>query len=215
MNDGTMHRERWFEPREGRRACGRPHGRARARHREMPEGARTEHGGAGRHGRRGWGRRGGRRTRRGDVRTAILMLLSEQPMHGYEVIQQISARSGGVRQPSPGSVYPALQMLEDQGLIQAEEAEGRRTFHLTDSGRAHVEQHRDELAAAWTAMRDTADAAEVELHELVEQIGMAATQVAHVGSPGQLASARTLLTTTRQQLYRILAEDGMPAEEQP
>jgi len=166
-----------------------------------------EHGKAGR---RGWGRRRGRR---GAIRAAILMLLSEQPMHGYEMIQQIGARSGGARQPSPGSIYPALQMLEDQGLIRAEEAEGRRTFHLTDAGREHVERHREELAAAWNAMQDTTGAAAAELRDLVRQIGMAAGQVAHVGSPAQLASARTLLTTTRQQLYRILAEDDTSGEQ--
>lgn len=207
MNNGTMHREHGFGRGEGRRGGGRMHRHAWARRRAMMEGARMEHGKAGR---RGWGRRRGRR---GAIRAAILMLLSEQPMHGYEMIQQIGARSGGARQPSPGSIYPALQMLEDQGLIRAEEAEGRRTFHLTDAGREHVERHREELAAAWNAMQDTTGAAAAELRDLVRQIGMAAGQVAHVGSPAQLASARTLLTTTRQQLYRILAEDDTSGEQ--
>jgi DNA-binding PadR family transcriptional regulator len=135
------------------------------------------------------------------------MLLADQPMHGYEIIQQIGARSGGAWQPSPGSVYPALQMLEDQGLIEAEAAEGKRTFHLTDAGREHVAQHREGLAAVWTAVQGAADDVSTELRDLVDQVGMAAGQVVRVGAPAQMAAARDLLTATRQQLYRILAED--------
>lgn len=128
-------------------------------------------------------------------------------MHGYELIQQIIARSGGVWRPSPGSVYPALQLLEDQGLIIGETAEGRNVFHLTDAGRAHVEQHREELNSAWTAVAGTVDDAVLELRDLVEQVGGALQQVARVGNEAQIAAARTALINTRRQLYRILADD--------
>ncbi len=164
---------------------------------------------------RPWGRRGGPRVGRGDVRAAILTLLAEQPLHGYEIIQQVIARSGGVWRPSPGSVYPALQLLEDQGLILSEQAEGRRVFHLTDEGRAHVEQHKAELAAAWSAVANTVDDAVLEMRDLLEQVGVALRQVVHAGTPGQVTQARTVLVNMRRQLYRILADDeptgGEPA----
>lgn len=137
----------------------------------------------------------------------MLSLLAEQPMHGYELIQQIIVRSGGVWRPSPGSVYPALQLLEDQGLIIGETAEGRNVFHLTDAGRTHVEQHGDELNASWKAVAGTVDDAVMELHDLVGQVSGALRQVVHVGNEAQIAAARTALINTRRQLYRILADD--------
>ncbi|MBA3945203.1 MAG: helix-turn-helix transcriptional regulator [Herpetosiphonaceae bacterium] len=154
-----------------------------------------------------WGRRGGPRAGRGDVRAAVLSLLTEKPLHGYEIIQQITARSGGAWRPSPGSVYPALQLLEDQGLIASEQTDGRRVFHLTDEGRAHVEQHKTELDAGWSAVANTVDDAVREVHDLLGQVGTALQQVIHAGTPGQITQARTLLVNTRRQLYRILADD--------
>jgi DNA-binding PadR family transcriptional regulator len=136
-----------------------------------------------------------------------LILLAEQPRHGYEIIQLIAERSGGVWQPSPGSVYPALQLLEDQGLVEAEEAEGKRTFHLTEHGRAHVESHREELEQTWAAVQHRGDDAAIELRDLLGQVEMALRQVVHVGSAAQLDAARGQLVATRQRLYRILSED--------
>ena len=101
------------------------------------------------------GRRGmrGPRATRGDVRAAALALLAEEPMNGYQIIQAIGERSDGVWRPSPGSVYPALQQLEDEGLIRAEAGEGgRRAYQLTDEGRAYAEAHPDELRAPWDAV---------------------------------------------------------------
>src|SRR5258708_1359349 len=94
-------------------------------------------------------RRGSRRQHvgRGDVYAATLLLLEEQSLHGYQIIQLIEERSGGHWRPSAGSIYPALQLLEDQGYIQGEQQESRRVFHLTDSGRAYIEDHRTELVA--------------------------------------------------------------------
>ncbi len=134
-------------------------------------------------------------------------------MHGYEIIQQITARSGGVWRPSPGSVYPALQLLQDQGLVVDEQTEGRRVFHLTEAGRAHMEQHHDELTAAWAAVTDTVDDVVLELRDLLDQVGAAIRQMAHAGTEAQIVMARELLTRTRRQLYRILADDDLTGGE--
>lgn len=162
----------------------------------------------GRGGRRG---RGGPRVGRGDVRAATLLLLDEQPLHGYQIIQLIEERSGGIWRPSAGSVYPALQLLEDEALVRAEQEEGRRVFHLTETGRAYVAEHRDELTAARDAVTDTVSAGWIELHDDLRQAGAALKQVAQVGTPSQIAAARELLANTRRQLYRILADDEPPA----
>ena len=90
---------------------------------------------------RGRGRHRGRGARRGDVRAAVLALLAERPMHGYEIIQQIEERSGGVWRPSPGSIYPSLQLLADEGLVTGDETGGRRLFTLTDAGREEAARH--------------------------------------------------------------------------
>jgi len=158
-----------------------------------------------------WGRGGGPKVGRGDVRAAILLLLADRPMHGYQIIQEIGEWSGGLWRPSPGSVYPALQLLEDEGLVRAEQESERRVFHLTDAGRAYVETHRAELVAARDAVTGNVDDAVLELRDLHQQVGIALMQVARAGTPSQIAEARTLLTNARRQLYRILADE--PASE--
>jgi DNA-binding PadR family transcriptional regulator len=157
----------------------------------------------------------GPRVRRGDVRAAILDLLAEgQPWNGYQIIQEIGARTQGVWRPSAGSVYPALQQLEDEGLIRAEAGEDRRrNYTLTDEGRAYVEAHRDELQASWDAVTGSVDDAAVQLHNLARQVAMAAVQVAQAGSRAQVQQASKLLADTRRALYRILAAEGEEAEE--
>ena len=135
------------------------------------------------------------------------MLLADQPLHGYELIQQITARSGGAWRPSPGSVYPALQLLEDQGLIRGEESEGRRVYQLTEAGRTHIEQHRDELAQAWAGVTAGEDDPARALRDLFDQLGGAVRQVVHAGTETQIAAARDVLTSARRQVYRILADD--------
>ena len=185
---------------------GRHGGRGGPEHR--PDGERGGHGFGGRGGGRGGrGGRGGARPARGDVRAATLALLAEQPLHGYEIIQQITERSGGGWRPSPGSVYPALQLLEDQGLVQSDQAEGRRVYHLTDAGRAYVQQHQAEFAAAWAAVTETVDEGARELRDLLDQVGTALSQVAQVGTAAQIAAAKELLIATRRRLYSILADD--------
>src|ERR1700723_2579789 len=84
--------------------------------------------------------RGGRKARRGDIRTAALLLLAEEPRNGYQIMQEVQERSEGAWSPSPGSVYPALAQLEDEGLIRSQETDGRKLFHITDAGRAAVDE---------------------------------------------------------------------------
>src|SRR5437899_182373 len=105
----------------------------------------------------------GPRARRGDVRAAALALLAEQSMNGYQIIQEIAERSGGVWRPSPGSVYPALQQLEDEGLIRAEEHDERKLFALTDAGRALLEERDADAPAPWEQMSGDVSS---EAHEL-------------------------------------------------
>jgi DNA-binding PadR family transcriptional regulator len=167
-------------------------------------------GGFGRPGGPGWGRRGPR-ARRGDVRAAILVLLAEEPRNGYGLIQEIERRSGGVWRPSPGAVYPALQQLEDEGLVRAEQVEDRRTFRLTAEGERYVEEHRERLTAPWEAVSGAVGEGVLELRDLAGQVAAAVMQVAHAGSPGQLEEAKRTLADTRRALYRILAE-GEPEE---
>jgi len=155
---------------------------------------------------RGFGRRP-RRMGQGDVRGAILVLLSESPMHGYQIIQEIGERSEGLWHPSPGSVYPALQQLEDEGLVRVEKTEGRKVAHLTDEGGTYVREHREELGAPWEAAAEDYGEGLLELRDLVGQVATATMQVAQAGDSGQISEARRLLTDVRRQLYRVLAGD--------
>src|SRR5947208_16037002 len=160
------------------------------------------------------GRRGPR-VRRGDVRAAALALLAEEPRNGYQLIQEIAERSGGVWRPSPGSVYPALQQLEDEGLIQAETPEGgRRRYALTAEGQAYVTAHPDEVSAPWDVVARSVGDDAIELRALIGPGAMAAVQVTQVGSEAQVAQAHKILTDARRSLYRILAADDEPAEDQ-
>jgi DNA-binding PadR family transcriptional regulator len=153
---------------------------------------------------RGRGRmRGGER--RASVREALLALLAERPMHGYEMIQELERRTGGVWRPSPGSVYPTLQMLEDEGLIVSEESEGRKRFTLTDSGRAEAE--RADGTAPWDRFGEDEVAAARDLKEAVAGILLALKQVGFAGTDDQRARAMQVLDETRRRLYAILAEE--------
>jgi DNA-binding PadR family transcriptional regulator len=147
------------------------------------------------------------KARRGDVRAAILALLAEDPRNGYQLIQQIEERSDGEWRPSPGAVYPALQQLTDEGLIEAEEQEGRRTFRLSDSGRAYVDGHPDEVNAPWEAMTSDVRDDVRDLFTTAAKTGAAVMQIVHTGSEGQVAEAKQVLSETRRRLYQLLAED--------
>ena len=157
---------------------------------------------------RAWGR-GGRRMRRGDVRGEVLSALLDGPAHGYEVIRRLEEKSGGMWRPSPGSVYPTLQMLEDAGLVRASEQEGRRTYELTDEGRAEAEENArsadaQDAPGPWGGPEMEGRGA---LRSAVMQLHLAARQVAISGTPDQVERAAAALRQGRQRLYQILAEE--------
>jgi DNA-binding PadR family transcriptional regulator len=150
---------------------------------------------------------GGRgRKRRGDVRLALLMLLAEEPRNGYQLMQAIEERSDGRWRPSPGSVYPTLAQLEDEGLIRAAERDGTKLFELTDAGRAQLDE-RSDAAAPWDADDDPDTHTFIELRKLLFQVAKAAWEVGQVGDERQIAQASETLTEARKALYRILAEE--------
>jgi len=163
------------------------------------------------------GFRGGRgrgRARRGDVRTAVLLLLAEEPRNGYAIMQELEERSGGAWRPSAGSIYPALQLLEDEGLIRSEEVDGRRLLQLTDAGRRLVEQRPADQPAPWDELAgDIGDDARA-IMKVAKEVMIAAAQVMQTGSESQRAQARRLLVGLRRDLYGILATgDGDEGED--
>ena len=156
----------------------------------------------------------GPRAKRGDVRAAALALLAQETMNGYQIIQEIGERSDGVWRPSPGSVYPALQQLEDEGLIRAQADEGgRRSYHLTEEGRGYVEEHPDEVRAPWDAVAGSVGDSALEMRNMLRQVGIAGYQVLSAGTSGQVKQARQILADTRKALYRVLAADDEEAAE--
>lgn len=165
----------------------------------------------------GWGRgRGGRggRARRGDVRAAVLLLLAEQPRNGYQIIGELAERSRGAWKPSPGSVYPVLQQLEDEGLVVSTAADVGRVYRITEAGMAHIEAHRQEMGVPWEDAANAVSPPAMALVQLFPQVMGAMKQVLHAGNDRQIAQATAVLTETRRSLYRILAEDG-PVEAPP
>ncbi|RJO68327.1 PadR family transcriptional regulator [Nocardia panacis] len=158
----------------------------------------------------GRGRGRGGRGRRGDVRAAILLLLAERPMHGYELIQRIRERSNDIWRPSPGSIYPALSQLEDEGLLVIEKVSGRKTAQLTEAGTQYLANHREELGDPWAEITEDVGAQAIDLRGLVGQLMGAVAQVAAAGTPEQATKAAEVLTEARRSLYRILAEDDTP-----
>lgn len=162
------------------------------------------------------------RARRGDVRAAILEVLAGDEMNGYQLIQEIAERSGGVWKPSPGSVYPTVQQLEDEGLVEGREVDGRRLLRLTDDGRRYVEEHPDEMAATWAPFESDEEEREDDggafgfggtggdgLMPVVGQVMGAMWQVVTTGTSQQRAEATEILAETRRRLYQLLA-DGDP-----
>ena len=164
-----------------------------------------------RRGRRGgfgppWGG-GGPRARRGDVRTALLALLEERPMHGYQMIQELSERTGGEWSPSPGSVYPTLQLLEESGAIAAEEIDGKRVFSLTDEGRRILAERGDQ-APPWASFSGPAGGLFQELKDAFFQLGAAGMQVVQTGSADQAKATLEILVDARKRIYALLADSG-------
>jgi DNA-binding PadR family transcriptional regulator len=163
--------------------------------------------GPGGFGRGGGPWRGGRKARRGDIRTAALLLLAEEPRNGYQIMQEVEERSDGAWRPSPGSVYPALQQLEDEGLVAFERVDGRKTATLTDTGKQYVEEHRAELGAPWDDVSGGVSGEARELRQLIGALMGAVHTVSHVGTKEQVSQASEVLVQARKSLYRILAED--------
>ncbi len=148
----------------------------------------------------------GTRMGRGDVRAAVLALLAEKPMHGYQIIHEIEERSHGSWKPSPGSVYPTLQLLADEGLIHAEESNGRKTYSLTEEGRAAAEAA-GEKSAPWVAQGARESGRTSALPKAGIELAQAAAQVGRSGSPEQVKQAVDVLDEARRKLYSILAQD--------
>jgi DNA-binding PadR family transcriptional regulator len=206
-------REHLREHLHERMAMGDPRGRGRGQgrggHRGGPFGFGPPFGRGG----FPWDRfRPGPRARRGDVRAGILALLAEQPRNGYQIMQELEQRSQGMWRPSPGSVYPALQQLEDEGLVKAQESGAGRVFMLTEQGQAYVKEHREEVEAPWESMSSAAGEGMLDFMNLMRSIGTAAMQIATGGTAPQVAQARKVLAETRRALYRILAEDDEAPE---
>ncbi|MGP9694244.1 PadR family transcriptional regulator [Brachybacterium sp. AOP25-B2-12] len=158
----------------------------------------------------GFGRgrgRGPHRAPRGDVRTAVLLLLAESPMHGYQLMQTIAERTGGRWSPSPGAIYPTLSQLEDEGLVDTSKEGGRKLASLTDAGRAHVEEHRATWADPFPQAATDADENTVDLRTGLRDLTNPIRDLVRSGSDAQVREAATVLDEARRSLYRILAGD--------
>jgi DNA-binding PadR family transcriptional regulator len=149
----------------------------------------------------------GPKASRGDVRAAILALLQEGPRNGYQIMSDIEERTSGAWRPSPGAVYPALQALADEGLIEGEESGGRRTFGLTDAGREYVQRNPEMARGAWESAEQQEAWQVPGLFSEAARLGGGIMQIAHAGTPAQVRAAERLLQRTRRELYQILADD--------
>lgn len=159
---------------------------------------------------------GGRpRVRRGDVRSAILDVLaaSDQPINGYQVIQQIAERTEGAWKPSPGSVYPTISWLQDEGFVE-DAPVGRKTVQVTESGRQYVADHAEEIATMWSSFESAAPESDTDLRQVIGQTVGAIIQVASTGTPDQRDKAVAILAETRRKLYGLLAEGPDPDTEE-
>lgn len=155
----------------------------------------------------------GPKANRGDVRAAILALLREGPRTGYQIMSEIEERSGGAWRPSPGSVYPALAQLADEGLIIGAESGGRRAFSLTDAGRDYLQDNPGTARGTWEPSTPRGPGEVPALLAHAARLGGGIAQMAHAGTPGQVRAAGQLLDQTRRSLYRILADDNDSADD--
>lgn len=204
--------EEGFDPRRGGPRGAFPH--EHHEHRGRGPGFGPGFGGPG-FGGPGFGPRGrgpGRRAGRGDIRAAILLLLAEEPMHGYQLIQQIGERSGGTWRPSPGAIYPALNLLEDEGLIAITSESGRKMATLTEAGGTYVTQNAEQLGSPWEDAASRPASPGRALRGALEALGAAAHQVARTGTDEQATKALEVLDRARRDLYLILAGDPTPQD---
>src|SRR3954463_12831378 len=178
-------------------------------HRQDQQGQQGERhrGGRGRHGGRGGGRfgggggfGGGPRVRRGGIRTAIPAVLPEAPGHGYDVMQNLEDKSGGTWRPSPGSVYPTLQLLEDEGLVSSRERDGKRVFEITDAGRAEAAERIEQAGGTPWELAGKGQRGNREVRESFAQLYQAFKQIATVGTPEQVDRGLAIVNDARKQL---------------
>ena len=155
----------------------------------------------------GRGRGPGRRAGRGDIRAAILLLLAEEPMHGYQLIQQIGERSGGTWRPSPGAIYPALNLLEDEGLIAITSESGRKMATLTEAGGTYVTENAEQLGSPWEDAASRPTSPGRALRGALEALGAAAHQVARTGTDQQATQALEVLDRARRDRLRVAGQD--------
>ncbi len=145
--------------------------------------------------------------RRGDIRTALLSGLSDGPAHGYELIGRLEEKSGGTWRPSPGSVYPTLQLFEDEGLVRCEERDGKRVYELTEAGRAEAAERVEKYGnTPWDTDVDFATEFQGLMRSAAHLMG-AAKQIARSGDPAQMERATAAIRATGKELYTILSED--------
>ncbi len=191
-----------FEERGYRREGGKsePPGR------RGPGGERHMHGDGARAGGRGRGR-----AQRGDVRTAILLMLAEEPMHGYQIMQAISDRTGGAWRASAGAVYPTIAQLEDEGLVTTRKEDGRRLVTLTAEGRTYLEERRSRVGDPFAGFANAAD--RPDLRDPLHELHAAARQIAAGGNVSQVEAAARVLSQARRSLYLILAGETEAADE--
>ncbi|MCW2833060.1 MAG: PadR family transcriptional regulator [Nocardioides sp.] len=176
----------------------------------------------------GWGMPGatpsapGPRARRGDVRLAILSVVSDavsrnEPVNGYQVIQQIAERSDGAWRPSPGSVYPTIQQLQDEGLVEVDDERGRKTLRLTEEGQSYVAAHPGDLEGVWAPFQRASQRATSgtsgDLKSEIGQMMSAVWQIVTQGTDGQRKAAIGVLVDTRRALYGILADGAAPSQD--
>ncbi|UVY84458.1 PadR family transcriptional regulator [Brachybacterium sp. NBEC-018] len=196
-HDHQHHGERRYRPEDGERGRRGPRGFG-------PEGfdPREGFGPRGPRGPHGHGR--GRRPR-GDVRTAVLLLLAEEPMHGYQLMQTITDRTSGRWTPSPGTIYPTLSQLEDEGLVETAKESGRKLATLTEAGAAHVAEHREGWSDPFASPDEDADQQIPDVRAAMHDLGGAVREAGRSANAEQLARVTALLTTTKREVYAILA----------
>jgi DNA-binding PadR family transcriptional regulator len=153
------------------------------------------------------GRRRGGRMRRGDIRTAVLAVLAEEPGHGYDVIQRLEEKTAGAWRPSPGSVYPTLQLLEDEGLVRSVERDSKRVYEITDLGRSESTRRVDEAGGTPWDLAGRDDDRIGELRDAGRQLLIAAKQVSASNDSQRLERTIAILKRARKEIYTMLAED--------
>lgn len=166
--------------------------------------------GFGRRGRSGWSRRFAQgwgdepRTPRGDIKYILLALIAEQPRHGYQLIKELEARQAGFYRPSPGSVYPTLQLLEEGGYLTSEQIEGKRVYTITDSGRQLLAERDNSVDLMDRGNRQPQL---LGLKDAITELSGAVMQVARSGNLERITRVREILNRAKREIYNILAEE--------